>query len=591
MYADICIESNDTAIDNLTCIHPALLEPSFFKMAAEVSGLARLDAFLAVIFAEWSIYSTAIATAIAIFITYTLLSSKEPDVHPYLLARQATEAPVRQPGQSAAFRSMEVPHGYPLRSGLSVKDPEAPKWSGGRNGDLRDIWRAAARGSTSEAGQRGKIYSVLGKTAIEHNVDDLTAEINVIGRFLHESKVKNVAVSLSDSVELLASIFAGAFYNFHMVIIPHNLKPEELGGFLKKAEAHALVAEAGAVDLTIVTKGNAQLKQVIWVAKQGSRHMDWNDVPEGIGGNVDVSVWHEVVKDKKTLTDTEVPAYDPKTETPSLSAIWSSSGEFIEYQRHNLVSAIGALLSSLPRSQRLSSNDVVLSIDSLSRPYPLCWVLAALYSNSSIALNSVAGEEIDFALATIGISPTVIISSARTVSQYHKLSMAPRTGLVASLGRWVQTRALDAGRMPSQNFFSRLASLGPTAELSLSKLRLLIVPYRVDEPSEDRLSSEQLTDLRIFTGARVIYALTAPGVAGAVSQSHIFDYRRRPGLAHFGPPLSSVEIVLDGHTEDSGIERATEGQLTIRGPAVVPGAVTLTARARFLEDNTLELLK
>lgn len=209
----------------------------------------------------------------------------------------------------------------------------------------------------------------------------------------------------------------------------------------------------------------------------------------------------------------------------------------------------------------MGPKDVVLAIDSLIHPYPLSWILAALYSNSSIALNSVAGEEVDFALATVGISPTMIVSSSRTIAEYHKSFMKPHTGPLSSLSRSIQARSLDAGRMPSQNFLSRLANIGPTAELSLENLRFLAISYRADGSAEDILSSEQLTDLRIFTGARIVNALTVPGVAGAVAQSNLFDYRRHAGPAHFGAPLSSVEIVLAGHSEDSGIERAVEGQV------------------------------
>ncbi|KUL84972.1 hypothetical protein ZTR_07895 [Talaromyces verruculosus] len=595
MIQELCAELNETSADNLTCILPALKDRSFLKMAAEATGLAKLDTFLAGIFADWDIFSTVITTVIVLFVTYSLLSSKDPDVHPYLLARQATEAPVRQPGQSAAFRNLEVPHGFPLKSGLNVKDPDAPKWTGGRNGDLRDIWKTAIRGSTGEfgttAGQRGKIFSVLGKSAVERSLDEITAEINVIGRYAQESKAKVVAISLSDSVELLASLFASAFYGFQTVLIPHNLDPKKLGGYLKKVQAELLIAEAGAVDLTVVTSGNKQLKDVIWVAKEGSRHMDWNEVPAELEGSVKVAVWHELVEEKKKLDDTEVPAYDPKSATPSITAFWPNTEEFIEYKPQNLVSAIGALLSSLPRNQRLDPEDVVLTIDSLIRPYALSWILAALYSNSSIALNSVAGEGVDFALATLGISPTVIVSSARTVSDYHKKFMKPHTGLISSISRSTQARTLDAGRMPSQNVLSRLANIGRTAELSLSKLRLLAISYPVDGSPEDLLSSELLTDLRIFTGARIVYSLTAPGVAGGIAQTHLFDYRRHAGPAHFGAPLSSVEIVLSGHTEDTGIERAVEGQLTVTGPAVVTKTVTIPVRARFRDDNTLQLLK
>lgn len=227
------------------------------------------------------------------------------------------------------------------------------------------------------------------------------------------------------------------------------------------------------------------------------------------------------------------------------------------------MSAVGALISSLPRNQRLTPDDLLLSIDSLSRSYPLSLVLAALFSNSSIALNSVAGEGVDFALSTVGISPTAIVASSRTMSEYHKKFMEPHTGIVSKIGRWFQARSLDAGTMPSSNLLTKIANIGPTAELTLDKLRLLFISHRADAPGEYRLSSEQLADLRIFTGARVVYALTGPGVAGAVAQTNVFDYRRQGGLSHFGSPLSSVEVTLKGHPEDAGLERAVEGQVWI----------------------------
>ncbi|KAL2010490.1 hypothetical protein VTN00DRAFT_6297 [Thermoascus crustaceus] len=562
-------------------------------MAAEASGLAKIDAFLADILSDWNIYSTLIATAVVIFFGYTLVYAKEPDVHPYLLARQATESPVRQPGESAVFRNLETPYGFPLKSGLNIKDPGAPKYTGGRNGDLCDIWRAAVRGAVNEdatvSGKQGKIYTVLGRNVEEHKLDDVTQEINVIGQYIKDSAARTVVVCLSDSVELLAAIFAGAFYGFKTVIVPHNLPAETLSAYLQKAQAEVLIAEAGSVDLSVVTTGNKQLSHVVWVAKQGSRHMDWNEVPEGIGGSLEVAVWHELVKDKKDSVGSEVPASAPKSETPSVVTVWPSSGEFIEYTPRNLVSAIGALVSSLPRGQRFSPDDLVLTIDSLSLPYPLCLTLAALFSNTSVALNSVAGEDIDFALATVGVSPTVIIASSRTMSNYHDKFMLPHTGIISKIGRWFQARSLDAGHMPTPNFLSRLANIGPTAELSLDKLRLLFVSHRVDASDKDRLTSGQLTDLRIFTGARVVYALTGPGVAGAVTQTNVFDYRMHNGPGHFGAPLSSVEITLTGHPEDAGLERAVEGQITVAGPAVVSGKTSLPARGRFREDNTLQL--
>ena len=216
----------------------------------------------------------------------------------------------------------------------------------------------------------------------------------------------------------------------------------------------------------------------------------------------------------------------------------------------------------MPRNHRFTSSDIVLSIDSLARSYPLCQILNALFSNASVALNSVAGENVDFALATNGISPTVIVASSATMAMYHDLVMKPHSGIVASIGRWAQARTLDSGNMPSNNILSRLSRVGPTAELSLDNLRLLCISHRIDADVSARLSSQQLTNLRIFIGARIVYALTGPGIAGAITQTNFFDYRCSSGPSHFGAPVSSTEITLTGVSETASSETPLEGQVS-----------------------------
>lgn len=180
-------------------------------MADQPSLLGQLDAALTGVLADWDIYTTVFAGIIAAFVVYSVVSTKDPDVHPYLLARQSTASHIRQSGESATYRSLETPHGFPLRLGLNVKDPGAPKWTAGRRGDLRDIWKAAVRGALNAdgtaSGKQGKIYTVLGKQAVEHSLSQVTQEINVVGGHLQKADVKTVAVCLTDSVELLAAIF------------------------------------------------------------------------------------------------------------------------------------------------------------------------------------------------------------------------------------------------------------------------------------------------------------------------------------------------------------------------------------------------
>jgi hypothetical protein len=72
------------------------------------------------------------------------------------------------------------------------------------------------------------------------------------------------------------------------------------------------------------------------------------------------------------------------------------------------------------------------------------------------------------------------------------------------------------------------------------------------------LSANVLSDLRIFTRARVVYALTAAKVAGAISQTAFYDYRLpTDSKTHFGPPLTSVELFL----KDTGAHKTTDDKI------------------------------
>ncbi|WEW56072.1 hypothetical protein PRK78_001507 [Emydomyces testavorans] len=565
-------------------------------MASSDSVIAQLDGLLARLLADWNVYSTALATLLLTYVGYVTFFSKEPDVHPFLLARQAIEAPIRQPGESATLRALDAPHGYPLKSGLEVRDEGTPKWSHGRDGDLRDIWKRVVRGSLNKdgtpTGKRGKIYTVLGKNVEERNLDEISTEINVLGQYIRDSKAQNVAICLSDSVELLATLFAGAFYGFKTILIPHNLPSEELSTYLQQCKADFLVAEAGAVDLDVLSKAHTALKNAVWVTKKGNEHLDWNQGPDEFDNRVKVAVWRDLLKENGDAVGSELPPSDPKVPVPSITTLWTSStgpGAFVEYTAGNLISAVASLGSSLPRSEAFTDSDLFLSIDSLSHTYSLCLTLAALYANASVALNSVAGEIVDLALATAGISPTVMVASSHTISDYHAQRMGPSMGPITNVGRYFQSRSLDSGVMPTRNWLWQLSSAAPTAELSLDKLRLLFISHRADGDKHNQLRSGQLTDLRIFTGARVIYALTAQKVAGAVCQTLPYDYRRHSGYSHFGPPTSSVEVKLTGCKEIDGNERVKEGELFVTGPAVVSGQCSLGVRARMRDDKTLIL--
>jgi len=104
-----------------------------------------------------------------------------------------------------------------------VKPPGAPPYAGGKDGDLRDVWKRVTGALPLEipvvpgqAGQKeeakevrkGAIFTVLGKEkVIQHDVDSLTKDIVAIGAALKERGSKRVAVYLPNSVELLSIVF------------------------------------------------------------------------------------------------------------------------------------------------------------------------------------------------------------------------------------------------------------------------------------------------------------------------------------------------------------------------------------------------
>ena len=109
----------------------------------------------------------------------------------------------------------------------------------------------------------------------------------------------------------------------------------------------------------------------------------------------------------------------------------------------------------------------------------------------------------------------------------------------------------------------------------------------------------ELADLRIYTGARIVAALTNPRVAGAIAQTHMLDYRtstetnsKGEEVGHFGPPLSCLEIKLvatEGHNiaDDQEDGRSPEGTLVVKGPAVA--AATATGAEDSAETDHAEI--
>jgi hypothetical protein len=246
----------------------------------------------------------------------------------------------------------------PLRTGLAVKPPGAPMYSAGKDGDLRDIWRRVTgeiplEKKASSSGT-ATIMTAFGKEDIsEHNIPGVSKEIAIIGKHLQEHNAKRVAIYLPNSLEFLVVLFAGAFYGFTPILIPYNQPHATLIDLLQAARADSLIAQAGSFPLADVTRSVPSLRQIVWTVEKTSRHMDWSEVPEGIGGKVDVSVWHELVQDSKHTEDV-LPSDGAKA--PGVVFLWQEAvgkpAEIVEFTQQVSSSPFLAAYTLTPPEHR-----------------------------------------------------------------------------------------------------------------------------------------------------------------------------------------------------------------------------------------------
>ncbi|KAI0865185.1 hypothetical protein F4860DRAFT_346835 [Xylaria cubensis] len=568
--------------------------------------LAQLDDGLSSLVGQWNVYSTAIVTLLVLLTTYSITSRVEPEIHPMLLARQGHGSPVRQQGESPIYRSNAAPHSMPLNSGLNVKEPGASKWAQGRDGDLRDIWRKAVAGRSEGEGVeegKGHFFTVLGtERVVEHKLGDITRQINLIGQYISSQGGGKVAIYLPNSVEYIATLFACSFYNATAILLPYDQSDASIISMLRQSGADTVVTCPGTFPFDSVVKSYPALRQLIWVVDEGSKHLDWNEVPKGMGGKVNVSTWQDILNDHPQNAGTELPSSDHQAAAPDVVTFWPSEADSAEemarFTQGNLVSAVSAQLVAIPTKERFSPADLFLPAASLSSSYTLVLTLVAIYSNASVAFNSVAGTSTDLALATQGIAPTIIVATPETLAKTHSETKGKITSALASLSHWIQTRSLvQNGVMPIASFLASYNdALRPRLGTKPGKLRLIYVAHPATSSSSSssipRLSELTLSDLRIFTGARVIYALAAAPCAGAVAQTQFHDYRvSGDGKgSHFGPPVSSTEILL----RDSGSHKITDdnytGGVVVRGPAIIGGEAALGLVATIRDDNTIAVV-
>lgn len=131
--------------------------------------------------------------------------------------------------------------------------------------------------------------------------------------------------------------------------MPYDQVPGSTKGLLGTRNFDTLIAEAGSVALETLLSKNKSVRRVIWVTKSGSSHLDWNEVPEGAGGKLDVSTWHDLIEEQKAGASNEVPPLDKDNAAPSVYALWPTKAgkyDLVEYSQQVSHFGIGLTAST-----------------------------------------------------------------------------------------------------------------------------------------------------------------------------------------------------------------------------------------------------
>ena len=204
--------------------------------------------------------------------------------------------------------------------------------------------------------------------------------------------------------------------------------------------------------------------------------------------------------------------------------------------------------------------------------YPLIVTLAALFSNATLALTAVSGPKAPYRAAFQRSSPTVVIANTETLSSFCRdKGRTMSSSALGQFNQWRKAKSLNAGTMPKTS--------------GLTHTPRLIYTYDKAGASSVKLNPDELFKLKVFSGARAIYAFTDSQVAGAISQTNMLDYQNQS--AEYGPPLSSVEIKLRDTEDAKNSDDKPLGELVVSGPAVVGGEKVVHHIMTMTDRNTL----
>lgn len=323
------------------------------------------------------------------------------------------------------------------------------------------------------------------------------------------------------------------------------------------------------------------LKQLIYVVESGSQHLDFNSPP---GSKVKTAMYHEITKVSGVAYSGEIDLKAPSVVIFGTTYVKDERRvEIVEFSHKNIIAGVASAIAALPKPEQFTPQDIFIPADTLSDLFARVQTYAALSSGATLALNPVSGPTTDLSRCVHRVRPTVIVASSSTLAELRCKTAGNMIEMWHRLIHFFQTRTLTVhGNIPKGNFWTRVNDyMRPDVGIP-SRLRLIITAEEAENSESKCLNSEDLSDLRIFLSAKVVYGLKSYKVAGPVCQQNVYDYRVQPQVpkpsrakgilrrcAHFGGVAPGVEVLTkDWQKYKAGVEGGDSGEIVVRGLAV-----------------------
>ncbi|ODV87442.1 hypothetical protein CANARDRAFT_5973 [[Candida] arabinofermentans NRRL YB-2248] len=468
-------------------------------------------------------FLTAVIVGLLLILVFSIpnIISNLRDIDPVALTAQSSLSATRKEKESAIYRSVDVPHGLPLNTGLRIQHGYNL-----RDGNLKDIWFTALK--------ENKTTLRFGDTGQEYSLQQINCMIHQLSSSLQElTSCKNIGIlSDFDSLGSLLVLF-DSFFVSDRTIVSFNSIPK-----VKKADLDVIVVDYSKLEMAfrfgfkkIVVIGDCEipsLPDVFSVIKMSSLVR---------------------LKDPESNDSFD---YTPKDfEDKINNQPYSEINNFKEYKyfQRNFVSSVASQLMSLSSEHTWAEKDKLLicvsSQDVTSKNNMILKLLSGLISQ--VGHVTIINEDEVSLSQIVKLNPTILSSTDTTL--YN---------LIPKKSTYIGNIILDRA-----NYLNSIGIFNKVSKCSSGLNLRLVYSQQTSSP----LNSLQYTQLKSLLHSRIIREKSIVGSMGPILKTNLFDYRvlqneqtKKLTVTQLGVSSNSLEMKIVKNQETDKI-----GKLMIRG--------------------------